>query len=197
MAIVSLILSVIAILVAAVSIVYVRRQAIEATSTRAIEQSRWHADLTPVLKITCQGHEPDGNRADLSLELTGPAALAGLDEVIIKIRDDMPGRQARPGSQITQEQMSEVIWGPYRIVTGLKDTDDNGRAHGPFRLPKNEPYPIPLERSHPPSWVSDPGWWRRQYEERPVRLEITGKRKEGESWVIPHEVGITYPPFIL
>jgi hypothetical protein len=191
MAVASLIVSIIAILVAVASVAYARRQAIEVSNTRVIEQSRWHADLTPELKLTCTSQKAGGNRADLSLELTGPAALAGLDEVIVRIRDDMPNRQPGFGSQLTQEQISEVIWGPYRIVPGLKHTDVNGRTHGPFRLPKNEPYPIPLERTLPPSWVSDPESWRRQYEGTPARLEITCQREGGESWAIPCEVTVT------
>ena len=40
-----------------------------------------------------------------------------------------------------------MIWGPCQILTGLRDTESNGCAHGPFLLRKNEPYPIPLGRS--------------------------------------------------
>jgi hypothetical protein len=192
MVLASLIVAIVAILVAIASVAYTRRQAIEAANTRAIEQSRWHAELTPVLKVTGHRRDDEGNRAELRIELTGPAALNGLDEVIIRIRDDMPDPQPRFGSQFTQEQIFEVIWGPYRIVPGSKDTDAIGRTHGPFQLPKNEPYLIPLERSLPPSWVSGPESWHRPYEGRPVRLEIICKRQGSEPWVIPYEVDIAY-----
>jgi hypothetical protein len=194
MAVASLILAIIAILVAGASAAYTRKQATEQARVASIEHDRRHDELTPEFKITCVAQEQDGNRAELTLALTGPAGLTGLHEVAVRIRDDIPDRQPRFGSQLTQEQVSAVIWGPYRIVTGLKDTDANGRAHGPFRLLKNEPYPIPLERSLLPSWMSDPERWREQYEGKPVRLEIICQRHNIEPWVIPAEVQVDYPP---
>jgi len=93
----------------------------------------------------------------MTVELTGPAGLDGLDEVTIRIRDDMPDRKPGPGSGLTQEQIAEVIWGPYRLNPGVRDTDPNGRAHGPFRLPKHEPYPLQLEQTMAPPWAA-PGF---------------------------------------
>jgi hypothetical protein len=159
MAVASLILAIIAILVARASAAYTRKQATEQARVASIEHDRRHDELTPEFKITCESHEEDKNRAELTLELTGPAGLTRLDQVTVRIRDDIPNRQPRFRSQLTQEQIAAVIWGPYRIVSGLKDTDPNGRTHGPFRLLKNEPYPIPLEHSLLPSWMSDPERW--------------------------------------
>lgn len=68
--------------------------------------------------------------------------------------DDMPDRRPRPGSDLTQEQISEVIWGPYRLSLGVQDTSRNGRVRGPFRLPKHEPYPLQLEQTMAPSWAT-------------------------------------------
>jgi hypothetical protein len=42
--------------------------------------------------------------------------------------------------------------GPYRIKSGLRGTDL--REHGPFPLPNNERYPIPLEQSFRESRVA-------------------------------------------
>jgi hypothetical protein len=194
MAVVSLIIAVVAMLVAGASAAYTRKQAMAATDQTAIEQKRWHADLTPQLEITCDGYGADGSRADLMVELTGPAGLDQLDEVTVKVRDDIPDRRPGFGSQLTAEQISEVIWGPYRINTGPRDTDSTGRAHGPFRVLKNEPYPIPLERSFAPAWASSPTWWREQYQGEPVRLEITCSRQGHEPWVIQREAKVSSGP---
>jgi|SRR5215472_14222813 len=193
MAVASLILAIIAILVAGASAAYTRKQATEQAKVASIERDRRHDELTPEFEITCEARDNDGNRAELNLELTGPAGLTELDPVTVRIRDDIPGRKPRNGSQLTQEQISEVIWGPYRVLTGLRDTDANGRSHGPFRLLRNEPYPIPLERSLLPSWMSNPEQWHQQYEGKPVRLEIACQQGD-EHWVITAEVRVNYPP---
>jgi hypothetical protein len=142
MAVASLILAIIAILIAGASAAYTRKQATEQARVASIEQGRRHDELTPEFKITCDARDNDGNRAELNLELTGPAGLTELNQVTVRIRDDIPGRKPRDGSKLTQEQVAAVIWGPYRIVTGLRDTDSNGRAHGPFQLLKNELLPL-------------------------------------------------------
>ena len=73
MAIASLILAIIAILIAGASAAYTRKQATEQARVASIEQGRRHDELTPEFKITCDARDNDGNGAELSLELTGPA----------------------------------------------------------------------------------------------------------------------------
>src|SRR6266566_2948185 len=68
----------------------------------------------------------------------------------------------------------------------------HGRVHGPFRLPKREPYPVSLEQSIPPSWAG-PGW-RQQYEGKPVRLEITCRRDGHGPWTLRYEVDVKPDP---
>ena len=184
MTIASFFVAVLAALIALASVRYTRVQAVEARNTTAIEQKRWHADLTPELDITCSHDGPDN--VNVVIELTGPAALDMLDEVTVRVRDDMPGRKPTPGTSLTQEQISEVIWGPHRIRTGLMKTDSNGRTHGSFPLLKHEPYPIPMERSFAPSWNGN--GWREQYEGKPIRLQFTCVREGDEPWVIRAEV---------
>ena len=170
MVIAALIIAVVAISHAVASVVYThRRQA-------AIESKRQHDALTSELAVTCDARPgADSRRADMTLELTGPAGLDRLDEVTVRIRDDIP------------EQISEVIWGPYRLNPAVRDTESYGRAHGPFRLPKHEPYPIQLEQTTTPAWIT-PGVWKNQYEYKPVRLELTCRRKGHEPWILRQEV---------
>lgn len=111
----------------------------------------------------------------------------------VRVRDDMPGRKPTPGSQLTQQQITEVIWGPYRLNPAVRDTDSCGRAHGPFRLPKHEPYPIQLEQSMAPAWTT-PSFWKNQYEDKPVRLELTCRREGHEPWILRLEADIKPDP---
>jgi hypothetical protein len=194
MVIASFVVAIFALLVAGASAGYTRKQAREQAKVTEIEQDRRHEELTPQFQVACEGQDGEGTHATLTLELTGPTALAELEEVIVRIRDDMPDRKPGHGSQVTQGQIAEVIWGPYRIMPGLHSTPANGREHGAFRLPKNEPYPIPLERSMAPSWMVSPATWREQYDGKPVRIEITGQRNGDKPWVVPVEVRVEYPP---
>jgi hypothetical protein len=95
---------------------------------------------------------------------------------------------------MAEEQWNEVIWGPYRISQSLGDTDSNGRAHGPFPLPRNESCKIPVEHSRMPSWQADWQRWRNQYRGMPVRLELTRIRDGHEPWVLTREVKVHFPP---
>jgi hypothetical protein len=197
MVLASFIVAIIALLAAAASTLYTRRlsidtrrQATAAESATAIERRRLHDELTPELAITCTAPVSSGvRRADMTVELAGPAGLDGLDAVTVRIRDDMPDRKPRPGSQLTQEQIAEVIWGPYRLNPAVRDTDSLGREHGLFRLPKHEPYPLPLEQSMAPSWTS-PDSWRQQYLGKPIRVEITCRRAGHEPWILRREVEV-------
>lgn len=199
MALAALIVAIMAALIALASAAYTRRQAVAteaqavaSNATAAIERKRLHDDLTPQLAVTCS-ERPGTRWADMTVELTGPAGLDGLDDVTIRIRDDIPDRKPMPGSALTQEQISEVIWGPYRLNPGVRDTDPNGRAHGPFRLPKHEPYPVQLEQSMAAPWAT-PGFWHDQYEGKLVRLEITCRRAGQEPWILRLEAEVKPDP---
>ncbi len=109
MAAAALVIAVVAIIIALASAAYTRRQAVAAEAATAIEDQRRHDELTPEITVTC-GERGD-RLADMTLELTGPAGLDGLDEVTARIRDDKPDRRPSPGSQLTQDRVSEVIWG--------------------------------------------------------------------------------------
>lgn len=186
MALASLIVAIVAALLAAASAVYTRHQAIANADMTAIEKRRLHAELTPQLNLYCAVPSGASNvAAILSVELAGPPGLGGLDEVTVRIRDDRPGRQPEPGSDLTQEQISATIWGPYRIDPRTDDADPSGRFCGPFQLSKNEPRRIVLaETTAPPRYRFD---WRSDWAGKRVRVEITCRDKE-ESWVVLREL---------
>jgi hypothetical protein len=93
-----------------------------------------------------------------------------------------------PGGGLSAEQVAAAIWGPFRLNPGVRDTDSTGRQHGPFPLPKNEPYKLSLERSMVPSWWTAPDLWRKQYDGKPIRLEVTCRRDGYEPWTLLPEV---------
>ena len=193
MEIASLVLSIIAVLTAGASALYTRRQAAEAAKVTAIEQGRLHAELTPQISLAGKALDAEGTQAEVVLELTGPAGLDRLDRVQVRIRDDIPRKPTPAGVSQVKEHWHEVIWGPYRIKSGLRDTDSYGRTHGPFPLPKNESYPVPLEESFAPPWQTDRQSWRDQYRGAPVRLEITCFRDGYDPWVLTPEIAIPLP----
>jgi hypothetical protein len=192
MALAALIVAIMAALIALASAAYTRRQAVATEAAAAIEAKRLHDDLTPQLAVTCTEHGTGSLQAEMTLELTGPPGLDGLDEATIRIRDDIPDRKPWPGSDLTQEEISRVIWGPYRLNRGVRDTDLDGRTHGPFRLPKNEPYPLQLEQTTAP-WTKR-GSWAGQYGGKPVRLEITCRRAGHEPWILRLEAEVKPDP---
>ena len=169
------------------------RQADEAAKVRVIEEARLHADLTPQITMVGNARDAEGTLDEVVLELTGPDGLDRLDRVQVRIRDDMPRKPTPAGVLQVTEHWDEVIWGPYRIKSGLRDTDSYGRTHGPFPLPKNEPYPVPLEESFAPPWQKDWQSWRDQYRGAPVRLEITCFRDGHGPWVLTREVAVALP----
>lgn len=187
MALASLIIAVISLAAATVSVLYTRRQAVAGERVAEIEQGRRHDDLTPELDVECTLAR-DGI-VQLTLELTGPAGVDRLDEVRVRVRDDRPGRKPSPALGLTDEQFAQAIWGPCRLNPDAENTDPIGREHGPFKLLRNEPYPLHLEPSPAPSWWIDLEAWRRQVNKQPVRLEITCRRQDDpKPWVVLREI---------
>jgi hypothetical protein len=143
MALASLIIAIAAAIIAVASAAYTRRQAVASEATAAIEGKRLHDDLTPQLAVTC------------------------IDEVTIRIRDDRPDRNSRPGSGVTQEQISRVIWDrtgstgesgtPTRTAgrTGRSGCPRTSRT--PFSSSRPPRHPGPLPSSGASTRTSLPG----------------------------------------
>ena len=155
----------------------------------AIEQRRWHADLTPECDIACRvvGSE----RAELRIALTGPVGLDRLDKLVVNIRDDIQRRAPVVAGGPSFEEISAQVWSPYRFVPGVDGADSNGRSVAPIELPLGDWCAFSLERTQPPPWSSnDHEWWRQQYVGAPLRLTLICNRGSHEAWVVPREVKV-------
>ena len=191
MAVASLIIAVVALVVALASAAYTRRQAVVSEKAAAIEDQRRHDELTPELAVTCE--ERSGTRlADMTLELTGPAGIERLDQVTIRIRDDIPDRKPSPGSQLTQDQISDVIWDRTGSISASETPTSTGAHTGRSGCPSMSPTRVSLEWSIPPSWAGL--GWRGQYHGQPVRLEITCRCGGYAPWTLRYEVDVKPDP---
>jgi hypothetical protein len=157
-----------------------------AETVKAIEERRWHAELTPQFKVTCQAMPAD--RAELHIDLTGPLPLGQLDELTVTIRDD--GRSHPSSVSVTQAEIDATIWGPYQFLPHIDGADETGRNAKVSGLPVGNGRPISLRRTGAPRWGVSEGW-RQQYDGEPVRLMLHCVRSGYEPWAVPFEVDVT------
>jgi hypothetical protein len=157
-----------------------------AASLTAIEQHRWHADLTPQFTVNCRTN--GGDRAQLKVALLGPPGLDRLDQVTVTIRDDVRGRESVTAGGPTAEQIARQVWRPYRFVPRVDGADETGRSVEPFSLLLGDWRPLTLERTPPPPWSSDSGSWQERHADQPVRLTLSCYRRDHEPWTVPVEI---------
>jgi hypothetical protein len=120
----------------------------------------------------------------------GPAGLDRLDQVTVRIRDDIPGRAPVTSGGPSAEEIARQVWRPYRFVPGVDGAVQTGRFVAPFGLLLGDRRPLALERTPAPTWSSDATGWRRQYDDQPVRLTLACVREGDEPWTVPREVRV-------
>src|ERR1041384_6821480 len=158
------------------------RSADTADTVARIEEDRWHADLLPQFDISIEevAGDQNGERATLSVRLTGPLPLRRLDEIRIAVvsSDDMV-RLATPPGTPSQEDLDGQVWGPLRFTHGADGADTNGQTVAPFRLEVGQGRPFSLERTRPPHWQTGndrDARWRDQWLNTPMRIILTCRR---------------------
>ena len=164
-----------------------------ATILATIEKDRRHTELTPSFDITCH-RSPTGDAAYLHLTLTGPPGLDRLDGAAISVRDDRSNRSPIVAGGPTAEELAAVIWGPLRFRPHVNDADELGRSIPSFPLARQESTRFALEPSLVPHWVADQDYWRRQYADHPLRVNLTCTREGHEPWTILIDVPIEPEP---
>jgi len=195
----SLVLAVIAILVAGASAAYVRKQAIEQARVRAIEQDRRHEELTPEFEITCTVRKTASDSADLRVSLTG-GSLDYLDEVVITILDEAGRDHWARGlpDGVAQEEAEAFVWGPWEFSTGASSQVVSSRETTPrpySRVSGKNWDLLSLTPTWPGHWMTGTSQdsWQKQYRDHPVRLLITCRRKGYEPWFVQRDVHAEYP----
>ncbi|WP_433531268.1 hypothetical protein ACQPYA_03920 [Micromonospora sp. CA-263727] len=154
--------------------------------TAELEAERRNAELTPHFVVSAMARDHGSNRVVLTLALEGPAGLPGLDEVVVRIRSDQPPTSLLAGSP-SQQQMADTVWGPYRLVPGVDQSDKLGQTAAAFALRRGERHKLELEPSLPPTWTSADTWASR-YDESPIQLELLCARASGKPWTLLLEV---------
>ncbi|TVL89725.1 hypothetical protein [Streptomyces sp. SAJ15] len=163
----------------------------------SIEQSRWHADLTPQFAITIE-HDEDG-RAALNVQLVGPLALRHLNEINVRITssDDLERTDRLTGS-VPQEELDAQVWGPYRFTHGADGADINGHTVRPVPMEVGRGRPFSIERTRPPHWMEGGDVnqrWRDQWLGQPMRLVLTCRQAGVEKpWIVPAEIDVPESP---
>jgi hypothetical protein len=167
-----------------------RRSNNSAATVADIERDRRHAEITPQFRYT--GRETTGERAELALTLDGPVDLDRLDSIEVSIRDDRHDRQgSRNGVGPTDEEVAEIVWGPYRLTPGVDGADQLGRTLEPFALRRGDGTRLSLSRSLPPAWsTGGTTEWRREWAGTPVRLVLICRRDGYQPWTVPLEVDV-------
>jgi len=176
------------------------RSATAGESTRAIEQQRRNAELTPRFRVTCEPANPGIETVRLRVLLIGPPELGRLDALTVTIRDDHPWRgQGTPlAGGPTPEQVAKQIWGPYRFtpgtgpgasaVRGVPGADETGRSTPTGGMPVGEELTFFLEPTDPPRWSQQPREnWRRE-RGTVLRLQLECQREGWEPWSLAGEV---------
>lgn len=179
---------------------------VAATKMARIETARRHQELTPRLALSLATLNPgDTSHYKLSIELVGPVALQQVAGIVVRVRDDQPGRDQEPvsfqGRPATPGQLEAQIWGPLRLTPGLHHGPGQVNPTGRFidipdKLTVGDGVRLQMEPTQPPPWTGSDlsaagAWWRDTVGTR-VRLTVelrpvaTGVgADEGEAWVLP------------
>jgi len=171
----------------------------------AIEAARRHQELTPVIRWRIDPLGPGSSLCHLTLELEGPLPLQELNRLIVRIRDDRPGRDQVPlsfnGNALTVEQIRRQVWGPVRFTPGVgpgsNRSDQDGRtvdvtdslAVGEGLRFQLEPTRYPWH-SRTDAAVADSEW--AMMVGGRLRLTVTAfaDGKASEPWTLPYEVDL-------
>jgi hypothetical protein len=172
------------------------RESNRAAATLArIELERRHAELTPVLIVTCAENRGVTSQR-LTVTFTGPPGLDHVDTLTVAIRDDSDdGARGVLPEGPSAEETRQLVWGPVRFVPGSGPgearADETGRkvpSAQPLRLGSSLHYR--LEPTRPPRWanLNDDAW--RSAVGTVLRLEFIVTLAGHEPWTIPGELEI-------
>ncbi|WP_329308310.1 hypothetical protein [Streptomyces microflavus] len=181
-------ISIVACNAAARSAAEAKRAADSAEDVASVERDRWHADLTPQFDLEL--NETGNGQALLLIRLAGPDSLRHLDHIAVEVRNDDRDHVAlNPGVEVTQADVDNLVWGPYRFSPGVNGTDEHGRSPEPFPLDVGAGTQRAMQRTRPGAWMrgKTQGVWQGEYVGQPIRLVLTCRRGDRE-WIIARQV---------
>lgn len=173
------------------------REANKAARTLAqIEVDRRHAELTPVLEVSCEEKSGIGTLR-LTIRLAGPPGLDRVDTLTVTIRDDSARRAGHllPGGP-AREDVERHVWGPCRLQPGAGPDgilpDETGRSLRYNRpLPAGESILCFLEQTGPPRWSAGNGSQWRETVGTVLRLSFTMTHAEHGPWTLPGQLDLS------
>ncbi|MFF4791809.1 hypothetical protein ACFY2M_19070 [Streptomyces sp. NPDC001276] len=160
-----------------------RKSARTAESVARIERDRRHEERRPRFELSLGG--PYREHSTLNVHLAGPDELGEVEIVSIRVDDDDKDRSDLSPGAATREEIDSHVWGPFRFTPRVNDSDEIGRALGPFTLRVGRGRPFQMERTRPGRWMTGKTMdqWQEEYLGHPVRLVITC-RVGDEEWVL-------------
>ncbi|MFF8789250.1 hypothetical protein [Streptomyces sp. NPDC015125] len=163
-----------------------REANLTAASVAQIERDRWHKELTPQLRLKLEAEQ-----GMMYARFDGPAALGRLS-LRLTLRDDFDrSRVTHLAGTPTPEQLSEIIWGPYRFRPGIDRADQLGRSVDSFTLEADDRTRLAVDPSLRPSWFEGSDGeqrWRDQYRTARIRLWADCEAPGHKPWRLSFEV---------
>jgi hypothetical protein len=197
MAFASLVISLLALVVAGTSALYARRQSVAQDRATTIEDDRRHDELTPVFEASCEVSRDPGDSATLKIVLAG--GIDALDEVVVTIQDESGTDHWSRGLPVgvTQEQAEVFVWGPWEFDTNANAQVVSNRQTRPrsYSLPGGKNWDVlTLAATRPGPWMTGtaPDKWRNDRRQQPIRLMLTCRRGGHGPWFVPLEVQPRY-----
>ncbi|WP_329317239.1 hypothetical protein OG723_44500 (plasmid) [Streptomyces sp. NBC_01278] len=172
-----------------------REAAATAESVGHIERDRLHHEFTPQFEVRLTQQNPGPNsRATLTLTWNGPSTLERLAEVRVTVRDDGLTRTASdlPDVEPSAEQITQTVWGPYRLCPGIDGASSDGRTATHRHLELGEKVVLAMEKTPNPAWIPAEHWAQDQESQR-VRLRVEVVHPGYRPWLQVFTVAVERP----
>lgn len=161
-----------------------------------IEQSRRHAELTPIMVVSC-GY-PQGIRPlSLTITFADPPGLDRVDTLTVRIRDDIQSRARNLlAGGPTKEEIEKHIWGPVRFTPGSGPdgalADDTGReTRYEHPLAAGDSLTYVLETTNSPPWSKDNAATWLDTISLVLKLTITATSVGQAPWTLPCQLELS------
>ncbi|MFD4142353.1 hypothetical protein [Streptomyces sp. NPDC058572] len=144
-----------------------------AEAMRKIERDRWKHEFKPILTFaTIPLPAPALDKTMLRFKYDGPAMHKTVTVRLTIVND---GRFRKPGvtQGLTQRQIDDHIWGPYRFELGMEGASADGKSVPPITLSVGDQRGFWLQRNGPPAeGTQDVTDWMEHYLDAPLYLWV-------------------------